>query len=343
MSRTDRPPSNHSRGEGATCRPGPWYRWPHARMLTVLLVFVTVVLALAALETVTRFIYRDITTTGDNRSYFVHKWLRQNPPSLNRYGFRERDFSPIPLKDTYRIAVIGDSFTYGQGIPESDRMTNLLEAYLNRPDSLVAFEVLNFGRSGTDTSEHVRFLNDYVLRIKPNFVLLQWFVNDVRNDRSMRYRALPLVPWRPLHRFLATRSALFYLINHGWVQLQHLLRLVETEEHFMIRYFGDANSWPAGPLAERCGCGTPRAVRSCRSCAAIRGRSARRRSRRTARASLADRRTVRFGHWRFGSSASPTVPYSGSRPHCRPRAGAAWVPWRISYSPLTNPADEMLY
>jgi lysophospholipase L1-like esterase len=94
----------------------------------------------------------------------------------NSWGFREQEFEMSKPRGVYRIAVIGDSFTYGQGIPEEDRFTELMEKFLN--DQMKKYEVLNFGRGGAQTVDEVATLRNIVLRMNPDFILLQWFVND---------------------------------------------------------------------------------------------------------------------------------------------------------------------
>lgn len=64
-------------------------------------------------------------------------------------------------------------------------MTERLEALLRDAD--LNAEVLNFGRPGSETVDHVETLQDAVLPLQPDFVLLQWFVNDVEgHDKSGR-------------------------------------------------------------------------------------------------------------------------------------------------------------
>ena len=74
-------------------------------------------------------------------------------------------------KGTYRIAVIGDSFTYGQGISEDARFTNFLENHLNQSGE--KYEVLNVWRPGAESIDHLTIFNNYVVRIFPDYVLLQ--------------------------------------------------------------------------------------------------------------------------------------------------------------------------
>jgi lysophospholipase L1-like esterase len=67
----------------------------------------------------------------------------------NRFGFRERDFVTPKPQGTFRIMVLGDSLTWGAGLAEEERYTNLLESALNREfDHGPKVEVLNFGVSG---------------------------------------------------------------------------------------------------------------------------------------------------------------------------------------------------
>ena len=93
----------------------------------------------------------DVTTTGTSQPYFEKKW-RKNL-RINRFGFRERDFELEKAANRYRIAIIGDSLTFGKGIAEQDRFSNLLEQRLNSENRRrdFSYEVLNFGRPGANT------------------------------------------------------------------------------------------------------------------------------------------------------------------------------------------------
>jgi hypothetical protein len=113
--------------------------------------------------------------------------------------------------------------------------------------SEVEFEVLNFGIRGSDTDDHIKILENLVLGASPQFVLLGWYVNDVRTDRDLRWSSIPLIPWRRAHRFALRHSALYYLADQRWIDLQHRLGLILSEEEFLSRYFADPNS----PYARR--------------------------------------------------------------------------------------------
>lgn len=143
--------------------------------------------------------------------------------------------------DTYRIVVIGDSFTYGQGIIEDARFTNIVQYRLNTQQA--NYEVLNFGRPGAETIDHIGFLDQYIFKLNPDFILLQWFVNDVEGDnKTGRPQPSRLIPSDYLSSLLHRNSALFYLINTKWNQLQTKMGLVESYEDSMLKRFGDHES-----------------------------------------------------------------------------------------------------
>lgn len=68
---------------------------------------------LVATEFATRWLYRDVTTTADDRGYFAVRWARQ-AVRFNSHGFRDREFGPKP-PGVFRIVALGDSFTFGNG------------------------------------------------------------------------------------------------------------------------------------------------------------------------------------------------------------------------------------
>ena len=113
-----------------------------------LLVFFTIAFSIGMAEPVARWIFRDVTTSSDNGGYFTRRWFRSGAVHLNGAGFRERAFDAVKPAGTYRIAVVGDSFTWGNGVRQQDRYSDLLQARL--PEHI---EVLNFGTAGANTPE----------------------------------------------------------------------------------------------------------------------------------------------------------------------------------------------
>ncbi|HUT55248.1 MAG TPA: GDSL-type esterase/lipase family protein [bacterium] len=102
--------------------------------------------------------------------------------SFNNFGFRGPDFS-LERTDKVRIAFIGDSFCFGQGVRTEDIITVRLEEYLSRaPLFLGRFEVYNFGLPGYDSSAELALFKEYVLNFKPDVCVVWYLLNDVQMD-----------------------------------------------------------------------------------------------------------------------------------------------------------------
>lgn len=196
-----------------------------------LLLAASTALALAAGEAAVRFALRDVTTTADNRSVFARRWNAAHV-QLNALGFREREVDG-KAAGAYRIAMVGDSFTFGQGLKVGDRFSDRVQ--LARP----ALEVLNFGVPGAETVDELVTLQRAVLPQAPDFVLLQWYVNDLEGrDKSLRPTPPPLWDhWAA--GLLGEHSALYYLANHRWQALSVSGGRTESYDAYMVRRFGD--------------------------------------------------------------------------------------------------------
>lgn len=201
-------------------------------LLRVALAVTMTALALVACEGVVRFAYRHVRSSGDATDFVGRRDLA--PKRKNSLGFREREIPPrTPGK--YRIAVVGDSFTYGSGLEENERLSNQLEARLGP-----RYEVFNFGRPGNDMVDHLVVL-EKVRTISPDFVVLQLFINDFEVSYKARPVPYPLLPRTADHRLQAS-SLMYGLAKRGWDRLQEVLGIVETYDQYMRRHLADPRS-----------------------------------------------------------------------------------------------------
>jgi lysophospholipase L1-like esterase len=187
-------------------------------------------------EAAARWVFRGVSSSADTGGYFY----RHAPGSLiqlNEHGFRGRSFTVAKPPGTYRIAAIGDSFTFGNGLSAGQRYTDLIDGWL--PGE---FEVLNFGVPGNNTPQHLDVLRSRVLPAHPDFVLLQWFVNDIEGDDiAGRPRPWPLVPIPGLHRWLNANSALYTVANMRWAEAQIMLGWLPSYPEYLKGLAADVN------------------------------------------------------------------------------------------------------
>lgn len=157
----------------------------------------------------------------------------QTNVEINAYGTRDRTH-PIERSGSYRILVLGDSVTFGHGMAEEQRFTNLLEAELSTASRPV--EILNFGVGGYDTLQEVVFLEHRGLQFSPDLVLLAYCMNDVGDDSpNRRYiRRLEGLD-SPLYRL---RVAQLVRTQLDRVHLARSLSLANEEERYRERNRG---------------------------------------------------------------------------------------------------------
>jgi lysophospholipase L1-like esterase len=219
-----------------------------AALVNLSLLTIALGVSLLAAEGAMRWVYRDITTTADFRGYFTTRWMRTQVRH-NHYDYRGAEFDDVKPAGRYRVAVLGDSFTYGNGVPEAQRFSNLVG------DAVQArgIEVLNFGYPGNNWTEHVRTLERRVLRLRPDFVLLQWGTNDIELDEHVAGRPAvpPLISNRAWHDWLYQYSALYTQLNAQWVRLQLRRQMGDTYDRYLTRLYGDPASEGARLAADR--------------------------------------------------------------------------------------------
>jgi GDSL-like lipase/acylhydrolase family protein len=214
------------------------------RLLRAAFALVIFALALVAAEFVARFVFRNAATSGNAADFIA----RHGPaPEIrhNALGFRDREIPP--KSNRYRIVVVGDSFTWGQGVEERDRFSNLIEQSLG-----AQYEVFNFGRPGNNMPEHLEVLAQ-ALTVAPHFVLLQLYINDFETVAMERPQPKPLLPdaW---DRTLEQSSILYDLARNQWNTIQEKIGITDSYARYMERNLRDPNSLNArlayGQLAE---------------------------------------------------------------------------------------------
>jgi len=96
---------------------------------------------------------------------------------INSLGFRDYEYSLKKPENVFRIAILGDSFTFGYGIKINETYPKQLEKMLNKKGGH-NYEVLNFGVNGRNTLLEAKFLKEMVLDFEPDLVIVGFFPND---------------------------------------------------------------------------------------------------------------------------------------------------------------------
>lgn len=101
----------------------------------------------------------------------------------NRFGIRDENFSSRKPQDVYRIVAVGDSFTFGHGVDESERFTEILEKQLNRKYDR-KIQVINAGQSGMGMKDFYQMTRK-MSRHNPDLVLVSFYNLDELSYNKM--------------------------------------------------------------------------------------------------------------------------------------------------------------
>ena len=94
--------------------------------------------------------------------------------AINSDSFRDEEYA-AERSEKYRIAVLGDSLTFGWGVEKNDTFEVLLEGMLSesRPT-----EMINFGHGNYNTEQQVNLFKEKGLKYNPDKVVVFYFIND---------------------------------------------------------------------------------------------------------------------------------------------------------------------
>jgi hypothetical protein len=136
--------------------------------------------------------------------------------TINSLGLRGAEVTRERTPGRFRIACLGDSYTFGFGVNDDETWPAALERALGETGAEQRYEVLNFGVPAYDTEQEVRQLGEKVLAFQPDLVLIGWYLNDpaVRGGA----RGAPIAAPPPLVRWLAPDAEGLAATLRGWSQ-----------------------------------------------------------------------------------------------------------------------------
>jgi lysophospholipase L1-like esterase len=121
------------------------------------------------------------------------------PYRSNAHGMRDAELAAEPPAGGYRVALLGDSFSFAWGVDVGDGFADLLEPMISEALGGRAVEVLNFGVPGYNTATEAACLEHKALPLRPDLVVVQYFYNDAYLPNFVldapRRSALRLVDW----------------------------------------------------------------------------------------------------------------------------------------------------
>lgn len=171
--------------------------------------------------------------------YGLRPNIRNNTIRVNSDGFRGPDYTRDVPAGKQRLAVLGDSETFGHLLAEDAALPGALQAQLNRTSGS-RYEVLNFGVPGYNTMQEMKLLETKVFKYQPSVVILYYVFNDpILSQRSM------LVTKTVFHRLYLVSFFdwfLFKRITRNDIESRYREVMADSNARSMVEFYLDLHS-----------------------------------------------------------------------------------------------------
>lgn len=160
---------------------------------------------------------------------------------MGRPDFRQPDFQVEDKHGAFRILVLGDSFSWGDGVYREDTFAYRLETRLNSLTRESHFEVVNWSRPGWNTVRQLWSLEPEFAGLDADLLILAFVLNDPEPvERSSLERMLePARSRQPapgVSSWLFANSRLYALV---WTRLENSRTHRELSAYYRSLFAGE--------------------------------------------------------------------------------------------------------
>ena len=115
-------------------------------------------------------------------------------------GRRDREYAFTKDPNTFRIAILGDSYAEALQVELEETFWSVLQVELQACEPLAGkkIEVINFGVSGFGTAQELQMLEHYVWAYQPDLVLVAFLTGNDISDNSASLSVNPVRPFYDL-------------------------------------------------------------------------------------------------------------------------------------------------
>ena len=166
---------------------------------------------------------------------------------INSQGFRDYEYAVEKPEGIFRIIVIGDAFTFGQGVEMEETYAKVLEKRLNDRMDETSFEVLNFGVPGYLLFNSAEQFQSKALKYTPDLLIVGiTLADDLMTPKGDRLtgcnqnqdlcRSRIEVPFAKLHRVSVSTKIPVLTVHLLENRLKGGDILKELSEHYDFHY-----------------------------------------------------------------------------------------------------------
>jgi lysophospholipase L1-like esterase len=134
-------------------------------------------------------------------------------------GLRNQEFSREKPDGVFRIICLGNSNTFGWKQAEKDAYPQRLQELCGRNPSGLKIEVINAGITGYSSYQGKLFLKNYILKLKPDLVLVNYGWNDLLPAKfGIEDKDQKMPPqWILDIQNILSRTTLYQILKSFWV------------------------------------------------------------------------------------------------------------------------------
>lgn len=226
-------------------------------LINLILIVILVGVSFYAVESILRSYVPDTDHTGMNELAPAPLYYRIKPNfggvlegvqvTINSHGYRDREFIKQRPQEEDLIAILGDSITFGQGVPQDETFPAILEKLLNESKSgQKHFRVWNLGVPGYNTMQEYEVFKSLVLPAKPTWVFLAYVINDVEPVNQGALKLIAGNKTEPTKSWFSYQWDKSIVVHIAKNRLGGLIRWIKPDWRFSS-YVDDAISQYEGP------------------------------------------------------------------------------------------------
>jgi len=186
----------------------------HQKLVNIFVSLLSMIFSVSVLEIGLRIYFMHDYSVPNYRNMCFKKTWPDKHVHLNALGHRDNEFAADKPENTFRIVVLGDSLTFGEGVEDvNDLYTEIIETKLNRGQFSYRIEVINTAQCGYNVAEYLRTMKHQGLSYGPDLVMIGFFLNDIEDSKENRPRT-EILPG-PLHRLLSKVSFVYHYTYYG--------------------------------------------------------------------------------------------------------------------------------
>jgi len=122
----------------------------------------------------------------------IESYFKLDDFSTNSQGLRDKEYTTEKPDNTFRVAVIGGSFTVPAGVEIDDAFHSILEKRLNEENSDLNYEFINFGVSGYRINNKIATLKHKALKYSPDLILFVLDGSQFTENEEKEFKEKPV-------------------------------------------------------------------------------------------------------------------------------------------------------